>query len=58
MFQSGRHGNWVTIAMRYAADAFVSKNLQSKYKYNITQKKELLRFHCGCFGNRVTLAMR
>ena len=24
--------------------------------YNL--KKELLRFHCGCYGNKVTLAMR
>ena len=38
MFQSGCHGNWVTIAMRYAADAFISKNLHSKYKLNITWK--------------------
>ena len=38
MFQSGCHGNWVTIATRYAADAFISKNLHSKYKLNITQK--------------------
>ena len=38
MFQSGCHGNWVTIAMTYAADAFISKNLHSKYKLNITWK--------------------
>ena len=38
IFQSGCHGNWVTIAMRYAADAFISKNLHSKYKLNITLK--------------------
>ena len=43
--------------MRYAADAFISKNLHSKYKLNITEKK-LLRFHCGCYGNNVIIAMR
>ena len=43
--------------MRYAADAFISKNLHGKYKLNRTEK-ELLRFHCGCYGNKVTIAMR
>ena len=57
MFQSACHGNWVTIAMRYAADVFISKNLHSKYKLNITWK-ELWRLHCGCYGNKVTIAMR
>ena len=37
LFQSGCHGNWATIATKYAADAFISKNLHRKYKLNITK---------------------
>ena len=50
-YHCGCHGNLVTIAMRYAADAFISKNLHSKYKLNTLKTKELLRFQCGCYGN-------
>ena len=25
---------------------------------SIKLKKEVLRFHCGCYGNKVTIAMR
>ena len=32
------------------------RNLCSNYKLNMT--KELMRFHCGCHGNKVTIGMR
>ena len=34
------------------------RNLRSNYKLNMTQKKELMGFHCGCHGNKVTIGMR
>ena len=57
LFQSGCHGNWVTIAMRYAADAFISKNLHSKYKLNTTEKG-IIEISLWLLWQQVTIAMR
>ena len=49
----GCHGNLVTIATRYVADASIP-NMDS-----IRPKtKELVTYYCGCHGNLVTIAMR
>ena len=48
MFYSGCHGNLVTIAMRYMADAYCP----NEPPYQIWLKtKELLPYYCGCHGN-------
>ena len=46
--------------MSYVADAYSPK--ESPYIQNMDsirlKTKELFRFHCGCHGNEVTIAMR
>ena len=42
MFQSSCHGNLVTIAMRYVADAYCPKNLHTKYGLNATEDKGVI----------------
>ena len=55
MFYSGCHGNQVSIATRYEADAYCPNEplyqMWTEYK-----TKELLMYHCGCHGNLVTIA--
>ena len=55
MFQSGCHGNQVSIAMRYETDAYLlSQGISIQKKHQIELKtNELLMFHSGCHGNRV-----
>ena len=58
-YRCGCHGNLVTIATRYATDAYLPKEppyqigTQSNFK-----TKELLTYHCGSHGNLVTIATR
>ena len=54
MFQSGCHGNLVTIATRYVTDPYRPKSLHTKYR--LSKTKELLTYHCGCHGSLVTIA--
>ena len=55
----GCHGNLVTIAMRYVADAYCPKDppYQIWTQYNL-KTKDLLTYYCGCHGNLVTIATR
>ena len=53
------HGNLVTIAMRYVADALSSQRTSISNTDSIRHKtKELLMYHCGCHSNLVTIATR
>ena len=36
----------------------VPKNPHTKYGHSMTEDKELLMHHCGCYGNLVSIAMR
>ena len=58
-YHCGCHGNLVTIAMRYVADAYHPKEppYQIWAQYDIRQS-ELLTYHCCCQGNPVTIATR
>ena len=59
MFQSGRHGNQVSIATRYDADAYRPNEPPYQIWTQLRLKtKELLAYHCGCHGNLVTIAAR
>ena len=53
-YHYGCHGNLITIATRYLADAYCPNKMNS-----IQLKiKELLMYHCGCHGNLVIAAMK
>ena len=55
-FQSGCHGNWVTIATRYVVDAYCLKEPPlPDLKLVRLKTKELLRFHSGCHGMKISL---
>ena len=55
-FQSGCHGNWVTIATRYVVDVYCLKEPQMPNLKSVRLKtKELLRFHSGCHGMKIRL---
>ena len=56
MYHCGYHGNLVTIAMRYAADAYHPREppYQIRTQYD-TRQSELLTYHCGCHGNLITI---
>ena len=59
MFQSGCHGNQVSIPMRYEADAHCLKGISIP---NMNRKElvtnELLMLQSGFHGNQVSIAMR
>ena len=61
-FSCGCHGNLVTIAMRFVANAYCNKEppYQIWNQYNSLQfkTKELLTYYCGCYGNLVTITTR
>ena len=57
-YYCGCHGNLVTIAMRFVADAYSHKGLHTKYGLNMTQDKKFLTYYCGCHGNLVTITTR
>ena len=57
MYHCGCHGNLVTIATRYAADAYLPKEPPNMDSFQL-KTRELLTYHCGCHGNLVTIATR
>ena len=59
MYHCGCHGNLVTVAMRYVADAYRPKEppYQIWTQYDIRQS-ELLTYYYSCRGNLVTIATR
>ena len=57
-YHCGCHGNLVTIAMRYKADALLSQGTSIPNMDSIPLKtKELVTYYSGCHGNLVTIAV-
>ena len=54
-YHYGCHGNLITIAARYFADA---QGMIANMNTIQLKIKELLMYHCGCHGNLVTIAMK
>ena len=58
MFQSGCHGNQVSIAAMYEADPYCPNGLPYQIWIQYDLRQELLAYHCGYHGNLVTIATR
>ena len=56
-YYCGCHGNLVTIATSYAADAYVPTSIPIMDSIQL-KRKEFLTYHCGCHGNLVIIPMR
>ena len=57
-YYRGCHGNLVTIATRYVADAYCPKEPPYQIWTQYDKTKELVTYYRGCHGNLVTIATR